>query len=86
MDEELDPQIKLKLLEAERAAEPEYPDVKKGIGCGIAAFIAAALAALLIVSCFRQLALSSRISMIAGTALVAALISGGIAAFRPRFK
>ena len=32
MDEELDPQIKLKLLEVSRAAEPDYPDVKKGIG------------------------------------------------------
>ena len=39
MDEGLDPLVKLKLLEAERAAEPDYPDVKKGIGCGAAALV-----------------------------------------------
>ena len=86
MDDGLDPQVKLKLLEAARAAEPDYPDVKKGIGCGIVAFIAGAVAALLIFSGFQQLSLASRISMIAGTALITALIAGGIAAFRPRFK
>ena len=43
MDEELDPQIKLKLLEVSRAAEPDYPDVKKGIGCGAAALVLALL-------------------------------------------
>ena len=40
-DEGLDPQLKLKLLEAARAAEPDYPNVKKGIGCGAAALVAA---------------------------------------------
>ena len=86
MGDGLDPQVKLKLLEAARDAEPDYPDVKKGIGCGIAAFIAGAVAALLIIGGFQQLSLSSRITMVAGTAFIAALIAGGIAAFRPRFK
>lgn len=83
MDEGLDPQVKLKLLEAARAAEPDYPDVKKGLGCGAAALILGGIAALLIVSFIRQLSFASKLSMVLGTALIAALIAGGVAAFRP---
>jgi hypothetical protein len=32
MKEELDPQVKLKLLEAARSAAPEIPNVKRGLG------------------------------------------------------
>ena len=86
MDEGLDPQVKLKLLEAARAAEPDYPNVKKGLGCGAAALVAGILFGLFAVSFFRQLSVLSRISMITGFALIAALIAGGVAAFRPPFK
>ena len=86
MDEGLDPQVKLKLLEAARAAEPDYPDVKKGLGCGAAALVVALAVSVFIVSFFRQLTLGSKISIAAGTALIAAMIAGGLAAFRPPSK
>ena len=86
MDEELDPQVKLKLLEAARAAEPEIPNVKKGIGCGVVALIAGALFGIFFASFFTQLTTGERISMAIGTAFIAAIITGGIAAFRPTRK
>ena len=86
MDEGLDPQVKLKLLEAERAAEPDYPNIKRGIGCGIAALFIAGICALFAVSFFRSLTTSAQISMVIATALIAALVAGGFAAFRPSGK
>lgn len=86
MDEGLDPQIKLKLLEAARAAEPDYPNVKKGIGCGIAALVIGGLFALFAVSFIRQLTTGEKVSTVIVTALIAALIAGGFAAFRPSSK
>jgi hypothetical protein len=86
MDEELDPQIKLKLQEVSRAAEPDYPDVKKGIGCGAAALAAGILFGIFAVSFFQKLSFLSKFSMVTGIALIAALIAGGIAAFRPPSK
>ena len=86
MYEGLDPQVKLKLLEAARAAEPDYPDVKKGLGCGAAALVITLAVSVFIVSFFRQLTLGSKISIAAGTALIAAMIAGGLAAFRPPSK
>lgn len=83
MDEGLDPQVKLKLLEAARAAGPDYPNVKRGIGCGAAALILGGLMALFAVSLFQQLSFLSKLSMTLGTALIATLIAGGIGAFRP---
>ena len=44
MDEN-DPELQRKLREAERNAVPDYPDVKKGAGCGIAGAAAGALLA-----------------------------------------
>ena len=82
MDEN-DPELKLKLLEVARAAAPDYPDVKKGIGCGVAALIAAGVLSTLFVSFFQKLSAGSRISVVAGSALIAALVAGGLAAFRP---
>ena len=86
MDEGLDPQVKLKLLEAARAAEPDYPNVKKGLGCGAAALVIALAGSVFIVSFFRQLTLGNKISIAVGTALIAAMIAGGLAAFRPPSK
>jgi hypothetical protein len=83
MDEELDPQIKLKLLEASRAAAPDYPDIKKGIGCGAAALVLSLLVSVTAVSFFQRLSLSSRVSIVIGVTLVSVLIAGGLAAFRP---
>lgn len=83
MDEELDPQVKLKLLEAARSAEPDYPNVKRGIGCGAAALVVSLLCSVTFLSFFRQLSTGSKISIAAGTTLIAALIAGGLAAFRP---
>ena len=82
-DEGLDPQLKLKLLEASRAAEPDYPNVKKGIGCGAAALVAALLCSVLFLSFFRQLSTGSKISIAVGFTLISAMIAGGLAAFRP---
>ena len=86
MDEELDPQVKLKLLEAARAAEPDTPNIKRGIGCGAAALIAGAVIGMFFASFFRRLTTGEQISMAAGTAFIAAIIAGGIAAFRPSGK
>ena len=70
MDEGLDPQVKLKLLEAARAAEPDYPNVKKGLGCGIAALVIALAASVFIVSFFRQLTLGNKISILLFSSLI----------------
>ena len=86
MDEELDPQVKLKLLEAARAAEPDTPNIKRGLGCGAAALIAGAVLGMFFASFFRRLTTGEQISMAAGTAFIAAIIAGGIAAFRPSGK
>lgn len=86
MDEELDPQVKLKLLEAARAAEPDTPNIKRGIGYGAAALIAGAVIGMFFASFFRRLTTGEQISMAAGTAFIAAIIAGGIAAFRPSGK
>ena len=86
MDEELDPQVKLKLLEAARAAEPDTPNIKRGVGCGAAALIAGAVIGMFFASFFRRLTTGEQISMAAGTAFIAAIIAGGIAAFRPSGK
>jgi hypothetical protein len=86
MDEELDPQVKLKLLEAARAAEPDTPNIKRGLGCGAAALIAGAVIGMFFASFFRRLTTGEQISMAAGTAFIAAIIAGGIAAFRPSGK
>ena len=86
MDEGLDPQVKLKLLEAARAADPDYPNVKKGLGCGIGALIAAGIFTTFLVSFFRQLSTGEKLSMVIGAALIAALVAGGFAAFRPVSK
>lgn len=82
MDEN-DPELKLKLLEAARAAAPDYPDVKKGVGCGVTALVAGGVFATVLVSFFQSLAAGSKISLVIGTALIAAIIAGGLAAFRP---
>ena len=83
MDEGLDPQVKLKLLEAARSAEPDYPNVKRGIGCGAAALVVALLCSVVFVSLFRQLSTSSKVSIAVGITLISAMIAGGLAAFRP---
>ena len=82
MDEN-DPQLKLKLLEAARNSVPDYPDVKKGIGCGAAALVAAVILTVIPVSFCQTLSAGSKVSLIAGCALIAAIICGGVAAFRP---
>ena len=86
MDEGLEPQIKLKLLEAARSAEPDYPNVKKGIGCGLAALAVAGGAVLFAVSLFPQLSTASKVSMVLGTAFIAAVAAGGFGAFRPPYR
>ena len=83
MDEELDPQIKLKLQEVSRAAEPDYPDVKKWVGCGAAALAVSLLVSITAVSFFQRLSTASRVSIVIGVTLVSVLIAGGLAAFRP---
>lgn len=83
MDEGLDPQVKLKLLEAARSAEPDYPNVKRGIGCGAAALVVALLCSVVFVSLFRQLSIGSKVSIAVGITLISAIIAGGLAAFRP---
>ena len=83
MDEN-DPELQRKLREAERNAVPDYPDVKKGAGCGIAGAAAGALLAWGVLSAFRKVTAGERLSVIIGMALIAGLIAGGIAAFRPR--
>ena len=86
MKEELDPQVKLKLLEAARSAAPEIPNVKRGLGCGFAALIAAGIVGTVFASFFRSLTTGEQISMAAATAFIAAIIAGGIAAFHPSGK
>ena len=83
MDEN-DPELRRKLREAERNAVPDYPDVKKGAGCGIAGAAAGALLAWGVLSAFRKVTAGERLSVIIGMALIAGLIAGGFAAFRPR--
>ena len=83
MDEGLDPQVKLKLLEAARSAEPDYPNVKRGIGCGGAALVVALLFSVGFVSLFQQLSTGSKVSVAVGITLISAMIAGGVAAFRP---
>ena len=83
MDEN-DPELQRKLREAERNAVPDYPDVKKGAGCGIAGAAAGALLAWGVLSAFRKVTAGERLSVIIGMALIAGLIAGGVAAFRPR--
>ena len=83
MDEN-DPELRRKLREAERNAVPDYPDVKKGAGCGIAGAAAGALLAWGVLSAFRKVTAGERLSVIIGMALIAGLIAGGVAAFRPR--
>ena len=83
MDEN-DPELRRKLREAERNAVPDYPDVKRGTGCAIAGVAAGALLAWGILSAFRKVTAGERLSVIIGMALIAGVIAGGIAAFRPR--
>ena len=83
MDEN-DPELQRKLREAERNAVPDYPDVKKGAGCGIAGAVAGALLAWAALSAFRKVTAGERLPVIIGMALIAGLIAGGFAAFRPR--
>ena len=83
MDEN-DPELLRKLREADRNAVPDYHDVKKGAGCGIAGAVAGALLAWGILSAFRRITLGERLPVIIGMALIAGLIAGGVAAFRPR--
>jgi hypothetical protein len=83
MDEN-DPELQRKLREAERSAVPDYPDVKKGAGCGVAAAAAGAVLAWGVLSAFRKITFGERLSVIIGMALIAGLIAGGVAAFRPR--
>jgi len=83
MDEN-DPELQRKLREAERNAVPDYPDVKRGAGCGIAGAAAGALLAWTAMSAFRKITAGERLSVIIGMALIIGVIAGGIAAFRPR--
>ena len=83
MDEN-DPELQRKLREAERNAVPDYPDLKRGAGCGIAGAAAGALLAWGILSAFRKITFGERLPVIIGMALIVGLIAGGIAAFRPR--
>ena len=83
MDEN-DPELQRRLREAERNAVPDYPDVKRGTVCGIAGAAAGALLAWGALSAFRKITAGERLSVIIGMALIAGLIAGGFAAFRPR--
>ena len=83
VEQKLDPELRMKLLEVERSAPPDYPDWRRGVRVGLLCAIPIGLALVVIVSCFSRGNWSEYASFLLIT-LAFFLIGGAVGALKHR--